>query len=50
LAASAIGYALKGFELNWLVQESEEQIDHHLDELTNIIFYGLMSEKRSANA
>jgi len=50
LTASAIGYALKGFELNWLVQKSEEQIDHHLNELTNIIFYGLMSEKRGANA
>jgi AcrR family transcriptional regulator len=46
LAASAIGHALKGFELNWLVQESEERIEHHLDELINIIFYGLMSEKR----
>ena len=49
LAASAIGHALKEFELNWLVQESEEQIDHHLNELTNIIFYGLMSEKRGVN-
>ena len=49
LAASAIGYALKGFELNWLVQKSEEHIDHHLNELTNIIFYGLMSEKRGVN-
>ena len=49
LAASAIGHALKGFELNWLVQKSEEQIDHHLNELTNIIFYGLMSEKRGVN-
>lgn len=43
LAARAIGHALRGFELNWLVQENEERIDHHLDELMNIIFYGLMS-------
>ncbi len=50
LAATAIGHALRGFELNWLVQESEEQIEHHLDELMNIIFYGLMSEKRGVNA
>ncbi len=50
LAASAIGHALKGFELNWLVQENEEQIEHHLDELMNIVFYGLMSEKRGVNA
>ncbi|MBW2569027.1 MAG: TetR/AcrR family transcriptional regulator [Deltaproteobacteria bacterium] len=49
LAASAIGHALRGFELNWLIQESEEQIKHHLDELMNIAFYGLMSEKRGVN-
>ena len=46
LAARAIGHALKGFEVNWLVQESEERIDHYLDELMNIVFYGLMSEKK----
>jgi AcrR family transcriptional regulator len=46
LAASAIGHALRGFELNWLVQKSEERIEQHLDELMNIVFYGLMSEKR----
>ena len=46
LAAMAIGHALRGFELNWLVQESEEKIEYYLDELMNIVFYGLMSEKR----
>ncbi|MBW1921740.1 MAG: TetR/AcrR family transcriptional regulator [Deltaproteobacteria bacterium] len=45
LTARAIGHALRGFELNWLVQENEERIDHYLDELMNILFYGLMSEK-----
>jgi len=45
LTARAIGHALRGFELNWLVQESEEQIDQYLDELMNIFFYGLMSKK-----
>ena len=50
LAARAIGHALRGFELNWLVQVSEERIDHHLDELMNIIFYGLMPEKRGEKA
>ena len=50
LAASAIGHALRGFELNWLVQENEEQIEYHLDELTNIIFYGLVSEKKGVSA
>jgi len=50
LAAAAIGHALRGFELNWLVQESEERIEHYLDELMNVVFYGLMSEKKGANA
>ncbi len=50
LAATAIGHALRGFELNWLVQESEERIDCYLDELMNIAFYGLTSEKRCVNA
>ena len=49
LAASAIGHALRGFEFNWLVQESEEQIEHYLNELINIAFYGLMSEKQDIN-
>jgi hypothetical protein len=44
LAATAIGHGLRGFELNWLVQENDERIDCYLDELTNIIFYGLISE------
>ena len=48
LAARAIGHALRGFELNWLVQESDERIEHYLDELMNVIFYGMMSPKRSA--
>ena len=44
LAATAIGHGLRGFELNWLVQESEERIEYYLDELMNILFYGLISE------
>ena len=46
LAARAIGYALRGFELNWLVQESDERIEHYLDELMNVIFFGLMPVKK----
>ena len=46
LAAKAIAHALRGFELNWLIQESEERIDHYLDELMNLLFYGLMSKER----
>jgi len=50
LTASAIGHALRGFELNLLVQENEDRIEHYLNELINIAFYGLMSEKRVTNA
>ena len=46
LAARAIAHGLRGFELNWLVQESEEKIEYYLDELMAILFYGLLSEKR----
>lgn len=44
--ARAIAHALRGFELNWLVQESEEKIDNYLDELVDILFHGLLFEKR----
>ena len=49
LTARAIGHSLRGFELNWLVQESEEKIDHYLDELMSSLFYGLISKKKGAN-
>ncbi|MEN6383458.1 MAG: TetR/AcrR family transcriptional regulator [Rectinema sp.] len=45
LAAKAIGYALRGFELNWLIQESEERIEHYLAQLMNLIFFGIMVER-----
>ena len=45
LTARAIAHALRGFELNWLVQESEERIEHYLDELMAILFYGLKHDK-----
>ncbi|MDD5724103.1 MAG: TetR/AcrR family transcriptional regulator [Syntrophales bacterium] len=46
LAARAIAHALRGFELNWLVQEGEETIERYLDELLNLLFFGLMVEKK----
>ncbi|MBW2610491.1 MAG: TetR/AcrR family transcriptional regulator [Deltaproteobacteria bacterium] len=48
LTARAIAHALRGFELNWLVQESEEKVEHYLDELMGILFYGMMPEKKGA--
>ena len=50
LTATAISHAIRGFELNWLVQESEEKIDKYLDELMSILFQGLMPEKTGINA
>ncbi|MBW2311724.1 MAG: TetR/AcrR family transcriptional regulator [Deltaproteobacteria bacterium] len=50
LTARAIAHGLRGFELNWLVQESEEQIDRYLDELISILFYGLIPGKRDIGA
>ncbi len=49
LTARAIAHGLRGFELNWLVQESEEQIEGYLDELMSILFHGLMAEKKGNN-
>ena len=46
LTSRAIAHALRGFELNWLVQESEEKVEHYLDELMGILFYGLTPEKK----
>lgn len=46
LTAKAIAHSLRGFELNWLVQESQERIEHYLDELMNVLFYGLVSGKK----
>ena len=50
LTARAIAHALRGFELNWLVQESGEKVEHYLDQLMNILFYGLMPEREGAAA
>ncbi|MBW1732342.1 MAG: TetR/AcrR family transcriptional regulator [Deltaproteobacteria bacterium] len=45
LTARAISYGFRGFELNWLVQEkNQEKIHHYLNELMNIIFYGLTAK------
>jgi len=45
LAARAICYSLRGFELTWLVQDSQERIERYLDELLNILFLGIVTEK-----
>ena len=45
LTAQAIGHALKGFELNWLVQESNKQIEDYLYPLTDVVFKGILAER-----
>lgn len=45
LTAKAIGYALRGFELNWLIHESEERIDEYLAELMQLLFFGIMVQQ-----
>ncbi len=45
LAARAICYGLRGFELTWLIGDSSERIEGYLDELLNILFFGIVSEK-----
>jgi len=50
LAAKSIGYALRGFELNWLIQESEEEIEHYLTELLDLFSSGLVVEKSNQDA
>ena len=46
ITARAIAHSLRGFELNWLIQESRERIGYYLDELMNVLFYGLISGKK----
>ncbi len=46
ITARAMMHAIKGFELNWLVNESDEKIDSYISELTSILFYGIMSKNR----
>jgi AcrR family transcriptional regulator len=45
LTARAICHALRGFELTWLVRESEERIEQYLDELLKVLFVGIVSDE-----
>jgi hypothetical protein len=48
LTARAIGYALKGFEATWLLQESNSEIEKHLDNLSDILCKGILAREKSA--
>ena len=45
LTARAIAYGLRGFELTWLVEESNERIEHYLEGLMDVLFSGILVEK-----
>lgn len=48
LTARAIGYALRGFEVTWLLEENDSEIGKHLDSLFDIICRGILVRKESA--
>jgi len=45
LTAKAIAFSLKGFELTWLVKESNERIEYYLDRLIDGLFNGILVDK-----
>ncbi len=45
LTAQAIGYALRGFETTWLLKENDNEIEAHLDNLSNILCSGILIRK-----
>jgi len=42
LTARAIGYALRGFETTWLLKENDNEIEKHLDNLSDILCSGIL--------
>ncbi|MBW2557492.1 MAG: TetR/AcrR family transcriptional regulator [Deltaproteobacteria bacterium] len=42
LTARAIGYALRGFETTWLLEENNGEIEKHLDNLSYILCSGIL--------
>lgn len=48
VAAKAICHSLRRFELDWLIQETEDKIEKYLDELITILFYGILSKRVKA--
>jgi len=42
LTARAIGYALRGFETTWLLEENNNEIEKHLDNLSDILCSGIL--------
>ncbi|MEA1970452.1 MAG: TetR/AcrR family transcriptional regulator [Thermodesulfobacteriota bacterium] len=42
VTARAIGYALRGFETTWLLEENNNEIGEHLDNLSDILCKGIL--------
>jgi len=47
LTAQAIGYALRGFEATWLLEENDREIKKHLNNLSDILCKGMLVRKES---
>jgi len=47
LTAQAIGYALRGFETTWLLEENDNEIEKHLDNLSDTLCRGILVRKES---
>ena len=45
LTTRAIGYALRGFEATWLLEENDGEIEKHLDNLFDIVRKGILVRK-----
>ena len=48
LTARAIGYALRGFETTWLLEENNNEIEKHLDTLSDILCEGILIRRETA--
>ena len=48
LTARAIGYALRGFETTWLLKENDNEIEKHLDNLSDILCKGILVRREIA--
>jgi len=47
LTARAIGYALRGFETTWLLKENDNEIEKHLDNLSDILCKGILARRKA---
>lgn len=46
ITAGAMLHSIKGFELNWLVHQSEKELKNYIDEFISVFFYGVLDKHR----